>query len=234
LPVLYLQDGQNVFGNEGAFAGVGWRTHATASRLIAKKQIEPLILVGIDNTPQRFEDYTPVAFGGRGGRAAAYLQMVVDEIKPFVDAHFPTLGGAAATGIGGASLGGLFALQAAFERPDVFGRVAAMSPSIGWAHGAILRQLAAIRERPALRLWLDVGKRETQAMRAGVEAAVALLERHGYRRHRSLRNADLRYYEAPRAGHDEAAWGKRFDRVLRFLFPLRPTPKRPRSISGVS
>jgi predicted alpha/beta superfamily hydrolase len=218
-PVLYLQDGQNVFDGDTAFAGVGWQTHATAQRLSQRKRIEPLILVGIDNTRHRLDDYTPDAFGGRGGHAAVYLEMLLGEIKPWVDAHYPTRPEAAATGIAGASLGGLFALYAAFRRPDVFSKVAAMSPAIGWAHGAILRRLAALDDKPALRVWLDAGKKESTAMRDGVKAAVALLVQKGYRKHRLSRAAELRHHEAPRARHDETAWGGRFEAVLKFLFP---------------
>jgi len=49
-PVLYLQDGQNVFDAATSFAGVEWGVDETAQFLIGKKLIEPLIIVAIANT----------------------------------------------------------------------------------------------------------------------------------------------------------------------------------------
>ena len=52
-PVLYLNDGQNLFDPATAFAGVHWQVGETATRLIAEQKIRPLIIVGIDNTKNR-------------------------------------------------------------------------------------------------------------------------------------------------------------------------------------
>src|SRR5438477_11524199 len=49
-PVLYLQDGQNLFDAATAFAGVDWRVDETAQRFIRRRLIEPLIIVAIANT----------------------------------------------------------------------------------------------------------------------------------------------------------------------------------------
>src|SRR5215470_15519477 len=45
-PVLYLNDGQNLFEAATAFAGVPWGVGDTACRLIAERKIPPLIIVG--------------------------------------------------------------------------------------------------------------------------------------------------------------------------------------------
>src|SRR5712692_7352333 len=56
-PVLYLHDGQNVFEAHRAPGGVSWQAHATAGRLIRAGRLRPVILVGIDNTPERLDEY---------------------------------------------------------------------------------------------------------------------------------------------------------------------------------
>lgn len=230
-PVLYLQDGQNLFSPETAFAGVAWNAGTTAQKLIDARKIEPLILVGIDNSGvHRTDDYTPVPWQGRGGAAQHFGRMLTDEIKPFVDHHYRTRPDRDSTGIAGASLGGLFALHLAFSRPDVFARVAALSPTLWWANGIVLREIAALHGRPDLRIWLDVGKREAPPLRQQIHAAEALLVGKGYRNHRSAAKADLRCREVARARHDERSWGLRFDRVLKFLFAR---PKRGGAAQGV-
>src|SRR5882757_8750221 len=59
-PVLYLNDGQNLFDPATACAGVDWRVDATAERLIGEGKIPPMIVVGIDNTGgNRAREYIP-------------------------------------------------------------------------------------------------------------------------------------------------------------------------------
>jgi predicted alpha/beta superfamily hydrolase len=226
-PVLYLQDGQNVFDDATAFAGIGWRAHEAAARLIARSKVPPLLLVGIDHAGEhRIDDYAPQRWQGRGGHADDYGRMLTEEIKPFVDAHYRTLPGREDTGIAGASLGGLVALHMGLTRPDVFSRVGALSPSCWWAEGAILRHLTALPGRLPLRIWLDAGTRETPHLRDGVRSTAELLAAKGWVEHRVARSADLRCAEIAGAKHDEKAWRKRFGRVLQFLWP---TPRQRRS-----
>jgi predicted alpha/beta superfamily hydrolase len=225
-PVLYLQDGQNVFEPHTAFAGVAWNAGETAQKLIDKRRIEPLILVGIDNAGRhRTDEYTPVPWQGRGGLADHFGRMLTDEIKPFVDSHYRTRPDRESTGIAGASLGGLLALHMALSRPDVFGRAAAMSPTVWWGHGALLRHVAALRSHLPVRIWIDAGKREAPPLRQHVRTLHELMLAKGWQKHRNAKKATLRHSEAALGRHDEASWGKRFDRVLKFLFPV---PKRAR------
>ncbi len=48
-PVLYLNDGQNLFEPATSFTGVEWQVDETAERLIREGQVPPMIIVGIDN-----------------------------------------------------------------------------------------------------------------------------------------------------------------------------------------
>ena len=112
-PVLYMQDGQNLFDPETCFTkGNYWHMGETADHLIGTGEIEPLIIVGIYNTGEhRIDEYTPVEDKRLGGgQADAYGQMLTEELKIFVDHTYRTLPGKENCGLGGSSLGGLVTL----------------------------------------------------------------------------------------------------------------------------
>ena len=220
-PVLYLQDGQNLFTDpESRSKAKTWRANTTAQRLITAGTIQPLVLVGIDNSgAKRADDYTPVAWRGEGGGADAYADFLVSRVKPFVDRTYRTRLGPESTALGGSSLGGLLALYAGLQLPDVFGGILAMSPSVYWGGDHIV-SIAEQAWSPSTRIWLDMGMHETPTMRGGLRKIVAALAHSGWRRDRSPR-ATLRATEDPKGHHDEASWGRRFGRALRFLFPAK-------------
>ena len=131
-PVLYMHDGQNLFDPATAFGGNEWRLDDTAEELIERGAIEPLIIVGIYNTgEQRIHEYTPTTDPKLGGgKADLYGKMLVEEVKPFIEKTYRTLPGPENTGMGGSSLGGLVTLHLGIQYPQVFGKLAVLSPSV--------------------------------------------------------------------------------------------------------
>jgi predicted alpha/beta superfamily hydrolase len=215
-PVFYMHDGQNLFDPEAAFKkGEHWRVGETATALIDARTIEPLIIVGIDNTgPRRIDEYTPTHDRRRGGgEADAYGRFIVEELKPFIDATYRTLPDARQTGIGGSSLGGLVSLYLALKHPDVFSRAAVMSPSVWWDRRAILRNVRDARPKPRLRLWVDIGTREGRHHVDNARLLKAGLINAGWRE-----DDDLHYEEVPGGTHGESDWAARLDRVLAWLY----------------
>jgi predicted alpha/beta superfamily hydrolase len=223
-PVLYLQDGQNLFDAHTAFGGVPWGIDEVAERLARAGVCWPVILVGVGNTPDRHREYGPKENGAAKGTnsdlSRRFGRCLVQEIKPFVDATYRTLSEPENTGVGGSSLGGLISLHLAQWYPDVFGLCCAMSPSLWWDHEYFLRSLNASPDWiDRVRLWLDVGGREgmTRKTQLGtarrVRRLAKMLDLRGRRE-----GLNYKFLEVPDAGHNEAAWGARFDRVLRFLF----------------
>ena len=223
-PVLYLHDGQNLFDGATSFIkGAEWQVDETAQELIGAGKIKPLIIVGIYNTGKdRVEEYTP-AVDERykmGGKVELYGRLIVEELKPFIDSGYRTLKSARNTGIGGSSLGGLASLYLALRYPKVFSRVAVVSPSVWWNKRMILREVEALKKRPHLRIWLDMGTKEggnkaeadeaTHNARLLRDALIA----NGWKEH-----SDLKYYEAEGAEHSERAWAQRVAPMLAFLFP---------------
>jgi predicted alpha/beta superfamily hydrolase len=223
-PVLYLHDGQNLFDAATAFAGNEWGLDELAEELIRKKQIQPLIIVGIYNAGvKRVAEYTHVKDRrGRGGRAKAYAKLIVEDLKPFIDSEYRTLRDVANTGLGGSSLGGLITLYLGLHFPGTFGKLIVMSPSVWWANRAILREIGKLRQKPDQKIWLDIGTREGQNPELCIKNAEDLrdaLIAKGWQLER-----DLRFVEDEGAGHDEKAWGYRMRNALEFLFPGEADP----------
>jgi predicted alpha/beta superfamily hydrolase len=210
-PVLYMQDGQNLFDDSRAFAGVSWRLHRAADDAIGARTAQPMIIVGADHmNAGRVNEYTPVFDEAKkaGGRADDYGRMLAEELKPLVDSRYRTL--PERSTIGGSSLGGLVSLYLALTR-DEFRSAAAMSPSVWWHNRAILETAKESARRP--RLWLDVGGRE------GREAIGDVRKLNECLRERGWNERNLHFFEDRRADHSERAWGGRVRKVLEFLFP---------------
>lgn len=240
-PVLYLQDGQNVFDAATAFGGVEWNADESAERLTKQKLIEPTILVAVANTGKnRIHEYAPTsgvieATATRKKRSRGMLrkygEFLIQELKPFIDGRYRTRPEAEFTGLGGSSLGGLATLALGLWFPNVFNRLAVMSPSIWWDDCAVYKIVDAIDEtaKPSLKIWLDTGTHE-EGWERGRDLRDRLVDK-GWRLH-----DDLHYFEAEGSDHSEGAWAARIDPVLRFLFPPTPPvplkPRRPRLIAA--
>jgi len=233
-PVLYMHDGQNLFDAATAFGGVEWGADETAQRLIHQRLIEPLIIVAVANTGEnRIHEYVPtrgrIQEGKRKrskGLLRKYGRFLIEELKPFIDAHYRTLPDN--TGLGGSSLGGLATMVLGLWYPNVFRHLAVMSPSIWWDDCVLLKMVEELDEehKPPLKIWLDTGTNEPGWERAGM-LRDALVEK-GWRLY-----DDLQYFEDTGAAHTEAAWAFRLDPALRFLYPppppVAPTRRRVRT-----
>jgi predicted alpha/beta superfamily hydrolase len=224
--VFYLHDGQNLFDPATSFIpGQDWKADETADELIASGRLDPLIIVGIYNMGEdRIDEYTPTrdARHNRGGKADLYGRFIVEELKPFIDSAYRTLKDPGNTGLGGSSLGGLVSLYLALKYPDVFGKVAAMSPSVWWDDRAIIKKVESLKDKPRLRVWLDMGTNEGSGPHH-LRGAATLRDTFvgkGWRE-----GKDLLFFVASGGAHSETAWGGRFDLVLRFLFPKTTEPQ---------
>ena len=216
-PVLYMHDGQNLFEPERAFIpGQHWHLAEAADEVIAERTSRPMLIVGIDNTGSRIDEYTPTAdsAGHGGGKVNDYGSMLIEELKPVIDAQYRTLPDMANTALAGSSLGGLATLHLGLKRPDAFAGLAAMSPSVWWDNRAILAEVERFDAPHRPRIWLDMGGREGVEGLANARALRDRLLANGWR------NGDsFRYFEDRRGDHSEGAWARRVPSVLEFLFP---------------
>lgn len=236
-PVLYMHDGQNLFDPAQASFGVAWEVDDSLGNLIASGRVDPHIVVGIDNTFERIEDYTPdfdpeIGAGGKGDR---YADLLVDVIKPIIDANFRTVCGPENTTLAGSSLGGLITLHIALRHPGVFGAIGLVSPSLWWHDGLLVEQFVESTGTLPSRIWLDVGTEEgfdpvypgLPAMMQNTRLLRELALEQGY-----VLGESLGYLEDFGAGHNEAAWQNRLDSILLFL--LGDTPPNELAVTELS
>lgn len=203
-PVIYMHDGQNLFDPAMSFAGT-WGVDE-ALRWASRRGLDAIV-VGIPNMgAARIVEYNP--FVEAGDR---YLDFVIHTVKPLIDGRFPTLPDRSHTGIAGSSMGGLISLFAFFQYPETFGFVAALSPSVWFAEGALLELVSRAPRVPG-RLYVDIGTREGERSVALARRLRDLLLAKGYdARH------DFRWVEDEEGVHHESAWGPRFREALPFL-----------------
>ena len=217
-PVMYMHDGQNLFDPETSFIrGRTWEIREHADRLILAGDVEPLIVVGIYNTPRRLEEYTHARDRRMGGGDAdKYGHLLVHELKPLVDDKYRTSRGELDTALGGSSLGGLVSLYLGLKHAETFGKLAVMSPSVWWNHKSIVGFLNDYEGPPWPRIWLDVGDHEGKRSHQDVDLLYKQLVTNGW-----VPEVNLHYQTVVGGTHDESAWAARVGDMLRYLFPAK-------------
>jgi enterochelin esterase-like enzyme len=167
-PVLYMFDGTWLFDRCTAPGTQGeWKVDEMLTELIAKHEVEPIIVVGIDSNSHRNEEYAPYGnplfFGEpkvfQGARVPEFL---TEDVLPYVAAHYRVEKGREHTGVGGSSLGGVAALMALIKRPDVFGIGLLESTSMQYGNGQLLRDVTPVVMGP-VRVSIGVGTEELGA-----------------------------------------------------------------------
>ena len=213
-PVLYLQDGQNVFDEATSFSGE-WGVDETLNQLVAAGQHSAgCIVVAIDNGGEhRLDEYSPWSNAEykKGGEGDQYTNFLALTLKPYIDAHYRTRPDAAHTAIAGSSMGGLIALYAGLKYPMLFGRVGVFSPAIWFAKDSIL---AYERRRPApvaSRFYFVAGPSESETMLPLMTEARNVLLAKG------VKPSHIEF-KAPADGkHAEWFWRREFGPAYRWL-----------------
>ena len=211
-PVLYMQDGQNLFDDARAFGGQSWHLREAADEAIGQRTAGPMIIVGVDHAgDKRIDEYTPTHDNARnaGGKADDYGRFLFDKVKPAIDGSYLTHPDQ--FHIGGSSLGGLVSMHLALKYP-VRGAMV-MSPSVWWDNRGILKEVDDYVEPRHPQLWLDIGGREGKEALDGASLLRDRLRAKGWN------DTTLRFYLDRRAEHSERAWGGRVRKALEFLFP---------------
>lgn len=217
-PVLYMHDGNNIFDRSTSFGGAEWEVDERATDLIQKGIIEPVIIVGINNTPARLDEYTwqSMNLDGvmRGGNGANYARFLVEELKPLIDKKYRTRPGREDTAVMGSSLGGLISFYLGKHYPNVFSKIGMMSPSIWWKDQQAIADISGLSTD--LKIWVDMGTQEGQNPDAMLQTAkdfVSGLEQQGYQHFHNLA-----FHIEPGGTHSEQSWAGRIERPLRFFY----------------
>jgi metallo-beta-lactamase class B len=141
-PVMYLQDGQNIFDDYTSAYGE-WGVDECLDSLFTKGK-RPCIVIGIDNGGEtRMNEYNPYEFTWKDSSTSKtftpegdqYLSFISHTLKPFIDKHYRTLSSRENTIIAGSSMGGLIAYYALLKYPKVFGKAGIFSPAFWTASG---------------------------------------------------------------------------------------------------
>jgi predicted alpha/beta superfamily hydrolase len=223
--VLYMHDAQNLFDPEIAYGGETW---GIAEALTQMVHLEPMMVVGIWNSLGRWRDYYPKigfdrlepdlkqkTFEVLGGEpnSAGYADAIVNDLKPWVDAHYRTLPSRKDTFIMGSSMGGLISLYTLTKHPDVFAGAGCLSTHWLAGENAMVDALAAnLPSANQHRLYFDYG---TITLDEGYEPFQQRMDRH-------LQEAgwDTSHYLTKKfigAAHNETAWRSRLEIPLNFL-----------------
>jgi predicted alpha/beta superfamily hydrolase len=191
-PVLYMQDGKNLFFPEEAFGGREWQVDETLHLLDGMNAVDRVIVVGI-YSGDRMGEYTKPGY-------EAYARSVVEELKPEVEGRFRVFGSPRETGVIGSSLGGVVSFYMAWEHPQAFGFAACMSSPFSHRDDLIDRVLS--EPKHTSKFYLDSG---WPGDNYEVTLAMAMaLSQSGYRL-----PEDFLHLVFPLEEHDERAWGRR-------------------------
>lgn len=209
-PVIYMQDGQNIFDQHAA-SFMEWGVDEMLDSLIAIGK-PAAIIVGINNTPDRLTEYQPFEnknFEPGGGDA--YVDFVADVLKPFIDRRFRTWPQKNNTLIAGSSMGGLIAYYAWLKRRDVFGKAGIFSPSF-WAAPGIKNFTDSIAPQISGKIFFYAGEQESAEMVADVNEIMNIL---------GLKSSATIYNITDTEGrHNETAWAHSF--AAFYLWALAP------------
>lgn len=240
--VLYMHDGQNLFDSSAAYGGLSWNAHKTAEHLILKGEIEPFILVGVANSPNRFREYAPQKpletvpdslrltlrpqMSDGALLADRYVSVLCSQLIPHIDRTYRTQANPEGRAMAGSSMGGLISLYSVCERPDVFGSAACLS-----THWPIRLDTNSFVFRKAFEpyLYTHLGQAGGPKPRLYFDRGSTTLDRF-YAPHQNAIDSCFKAWNYPAerwqslvfegSAHNEAAWAARFDGVLRFLFGM--------------
>ena len=243
--VIYAHDGQMLYDSTKSWNGQAWDIDDVAGEMMRAGKIRDLIVVGIWNDgANRFRDYFPQkpfeslsktekAFiqqklqesfrveGDFSPNSDFYLQFIVQELKPWIDAHYATLKDPANTIILGSSMGGLISFYAITQYPEVFGRAVCMSTHWPGIFGlennpvpdAFLNYADAhLSKLDNHKVFFDLGDQGLDSLYTGTQQKIdQLMMKHGFN------ETNWQTIYAAGETHTETSWNKRLPTALKFI-----------------
>ncbi len=211
-PVLYLQDGQNLFEDTAPFG-----TWAVDRQLAALSQhgAGGFIVVAIDHGGRdRVREFSPYDSQRWGeGLGQEYATFLAETLKPHIDTNFRTLPDRAHTGIGGSSMGGLISIYAGIAYPQVFSKFMIFSPSL-WAAPKVYFEPVRFSPYSNTKIYLYAGGKEGAGVITNVRRFKESMETRGY----DPAQLQIRIETDPQGRHTEDRWGKEFPKAVVWLY----------------
>ena len=226
-PVLYLQDGQNVFDKATSSTGKEWQADESIDQLVSEFKIPPMFIVGIDNAgAQRTSEYLsapdphnsefqqpspPVLEGTK------YAEFLIKEVMPFLEKRYRIALGPANTALGGSDYGALVSLTTILQHPNVFGKLLLESPSLWVGEGKLLAEVEKAKVLP-YKIYIGVGTKEAGDETSDAMIVKTVTDLEQVLRTKGMGPARLKVVVEEGAQHNESAWAKRLPDALVFLY----------------
>jgi len=208
-PVLYMHDGQNLF--DQLTSGYGeWGVDELLDSLIAKGQKE-YIVIGIDHGgSERLKEYNPYDSEYGKGKGKAYVDFLVQTLKPYIDKQYRTKKDNENTAIAGSSMGGLISMYAIATYPKVFGKVGVFSPAF-WLGKTIESDLKnELKNLNGNKVYLVAGDLESKTMVSDMKNVYHILNPTG-------KNKNIIMVEKADGKHSEWFWHREFVDFYKFI-----------------
>lgn len=209
-PVLYLQDGQNLFDEYAPYGN--WGVDKKLA-VMAEQGQGDIIVIAIDHAKEaRIEEFTPSYQTRLGvGDGKKYLRFLADTLKPYIDKHFRTMPEREHTGIGGSSMGALISIYAGLLYPEVYSKLMIFSPSL-WVTPNMHFHFMNFYHSQNMRVYLYGGEGESDTMVPSLRRFKQAFEEKA--------DASIAFELSidPHGEHNEARWGKEFPRAVKWLF----------------
>jgi len=211
-PVIYLNDGQNLFSDDAPYGN--WAVDTTLQKL-AQEGSGDLIVVAIDHGgKERIVEYSPYKnekFGEAHGDL--YLDFLINTLKPYIEKSFRTLPGRRHSGIGGSSMGGLISLYAGLKHSEIFGKLMVFSPSL-WVAPQMFEDTSKVKLSGLTDLYIYAGERESKNHIPDLMRYYITLRRNK----EIMDKLNMEVSINPEGIHSETCWEREFPVAIKWLF----------------
>ena len=211
-PVIYMHDGQNLFDDKLAYGGE-WGVDESLNRLSKEKKLD-FIVIGIENGgAERISEYSPWDLSKYNAKAEgeAYVNFIIETLKPYVDHNYRTLSDRNSTAIMGSSLGGIISHYAALKHPEIFGKSVVFSPSF-----SLYPQCLDFTEEHARiknsKMYFMAGDQESANMVNDMNTIVEVMLNAGFPK------TNIKSKIVVGGEHNESLWKNEFQNAITWLY----------------
>ena len=212
-PVIYMQDGQNLFDNVTSFSGE-WQVDETLNSLFAQGDYGAIV-IGIDNGGgSRIDEYTPwVNNQYGGGEGDLYMQFVAETLKPYVDSNYRTKPAKEYSALIGSSLGALISNYGGVKYSETFSKIGSFSPAY-WIVASQFNNYitTSTADLSGMRIYFVAGSNESTTMASDIATVKNNLQAKGITATNTLVKLDA-YGQ-----HNENYWKGEFSAAYKWLF----------------
>ncbi|WP_235917984.1 alpha/beta hydrolase [Paenibacillus lutrae] len=219
-PVVYVNDPLDYMDAQSS------KVMERLEQLFREERLPEVIIAGVEPI-NRLHEYTPwpakalvEEFPDFGGEGLGYLSFITQELKPYIDSRYKTEPDAAHTAMIGASLGGLISMVAAYEHPDVFGKIGLLSASF-WYEGMMsyIQERNLYKDGSAKRVYMYVGDQEGVGKQTIQSRMIASTEQvYDKLVNEGLSRRDLRFVIGLGGHHLVSVFEERFTEALEWLW----------------